>query len=83
MYDIWNIINSFILLPTPKLMIIEKLRKYDVILGSQSPRRKKLLKGMGLNFKIKICCEKENYPKDLKAEDIAKFIAKQILLLYN
>tara|TARA_B100001113_G_C21076776_1_gene608042 strand:- start:269 stop:853 length:585 start_codon:yes stop_codon:yes gene_type:complete len=58
-------------------MIIEKLRKYDVILGSQSPRRKKLLKGMGLNFKIKICCEKENYPKDLKAEDIAKFIAKQ------
>ena len=77
MYDIWNIINSFILFPTPKMMIIEKLRKYDVVLGSQSPRRKELLKDMGLNFKIKICDEKESYPEDLKAEDIAKFIAKQ------
>ena len=77
MYDSWNIINSFILLSTPKLMIIEKLKKYDITLGSQSPRRKKLLEDMGLNFKIKICYEKENYPKDLKAEDIAEYIAKK------
>ncbi|MBT6964699.1 MAG: septum formation protein Maf [Flavobacteriales bacterium] len=58
-------------------MLTEKLKKYNIILGSASPRRKELLKGIGLNFSIKITDKEESYPTDLKDVQIVEFLAKQ------
>ena len=59
-------------------MTIEKINdKYNVILGSQSSRRKELLEKMNLKFKIKICNEKEIFPKEINQNLISEFLAKQ------
>ena len=58
-------------------MIIEKLRDYNIILGSASARRKELLTELGINFTIKKSKNKEDYPKKLNGSQIAKFLAKQ------
>ena len=58
-------------------MLIEKLNKYNIILGSASPRRKQLLAEIGVEFTIKITQKKECYPESLKGVEIAKFLAKQ------
>ena len=58
-------------------MLIEKLKDYNIVLGSASPRRKELLAELGLEFSIKTTDEKEDYPKDLEINEIAKFLAKQ------
>ena len=58
-------------------MLNKKLRKYNIILGSASARRRQLLAECGLKFTIRITKEKEKYPKSLKGVNIAKFLAKQ------
>jgi septum formation protein len=59
-------------------MIIEKINnKYNIILGSQSTRRKELLQKMNINFDIKSSNEKELFPKEMNKELVAEFIAKQ------
>ncbi len=58
-------------------MLIEKLKNYNLVLGSASPRRKELLAELALEFSIKTTNEKEDYPKDLEINEIAEFLAKQ------
>ena len=58
-------------------MLIDKLNNYNIILGSASPRRKKLLNDLGINFSIKITQEEEHYPVSLDGPEIAEFLAKQ------
>lgn len=59
-------------------MIIEKINnKYNIILGSQSTRRKELLQKMNIIFDIKPSNEKELFPKEMNKELVAEFIAKQ------
>lgn len=58
-------------------MIKQKLKKYNIILGSKSPRRRELLTQLELDFKIKTSEKKESYPKKLRKIEIAKFIAQQ------
>ena len=58
-------------------MIGEKLKHYNIILGSKSPRRKKLLSELGIDFSIKTTQKKESYPKKLKGKDIAEFLSKK------
>lgn len=58
-------------------MLIEKLENYDIILGSASPRRKKILADLGIKFRTQISQSKENYPKILNEAEIAKFLAKE------
>ena len=58
-------------------MIKEILEKYKITLGSASPRRKKLLKEIGLKFTIKRSNKEEKYPQDLDRKKIAEFLAKQ------
>ena len=58
--------------------------KYNIILGSKSPRRKKLLKNLIEKFNIMPSNINETYPKNLKKNDIAKFLAvKKASLLLN
>lgn len=58
-------------------MLYEKLKKYNVILGSASERRKELLSKLGIDFYIKTTNKKELYPENLKINEIPIFLAKQ------
>lgn len=54
------------------------LSRYNIILASNSPRRKELLAGLEFNYEIKILPDiDESYPSVLKGEEIAKYIAKE------
>lgn len=51
---------------------------YHIILASNSPRRKELLSGLGLDFDVKVLPDiEENYPDSLPVDDIAEFIARE------
>ncbi len=50
---------------------------YQIILGSASPRRQELLKGLGFNFICKPVNADESYSDDLKAGDIPLYLAKK------
>jgi septum formation protein len=57
--------------------LLEKLRKYNILLASESPRRKYLLQGMGLKFRlIKRSYLKEEYPLNLSCQEIPVYLAK-------
>ncbi len=58
-------------------MLAKQLKKYNIILGSASPRRKKLLTDIGLKFTIKTTEKEENYPINFPHIEIAEFLAKQ------
>jgi septum formation protein len=49
----------------------------DIILASQSPRRKQLLEWAEIDFEIMIANTDESFPADLKTVDIPIYIAKQ------
>lgn len=50
---------------------------YQLILGSNSPRRQELLKSLGFDFLNKPINVEESYPIDLLAEDIPLFLAEK------
>jgi septum formation protein len=56
----------------------EEIGKYQVILGSQSPRRQYLLKELGIKFDVKLKqMVQENYPDDLTGEEIPLYLARK------
>ncbi|MBO5720988.1 MAG: septum formation protein Maf [Bacteroidales bacterium] len=58
--------------------MLDNLKKYDIILASNSPRRRELLKGLGLNFKAETLVDiDETYPDNLKGGEIPAYISKQ------
>jgi septum formation protein len=56
--------------------MLEKIKKYNFILGSNSPRRKGILKEMGINFDIRVSNIDETIPKGIKSNDAPVFLAK-------
>lgn len=46
------------------------------ILGSQSPRRKELLAGIGIEFDVRTKDTEEIYPETLEAEKVPEFLAR-------
>jgi septum formation protein len=47
-----------------------------IILASNSPRRKELLKGLGVDFEVQVMPGiDESYPEDMPAKDVAEYIA--------
>lgn len=57
-------------------MIFDNLKKYNIVLASNSPRRKELLAGLGIDFKQYVLEDiDETYPEDLPAKDVAGYIA--------
>lgn len=56
-------------------MLKEKLKRYNIVLASSSPRRQKLFAELGVEFKIRIKKIEETYPKELKKEQITNFLA--------
>jgi septum formation protein len=49
----------------------------DIILASQSPRRKQLLEQAGYNFTIVIADVDETNPPGMRGEDVPEFLAKK------
>lgn len=56
--------------------MLSNLNRYNIILASASPRRKDLLKNIGLEFSVKLLEGiDESYPAELSGEEIAKHIS--------
>ncbi|WP_029905132.1 Maf-like protein [Prevotella sp. 10(H)] len=54
------------------------LSKYNIILASNSPRRKELLSGLDVSYEIKTLPDiDESYPESLQGEEIAIYISKE------
>ncbi|MBP3828720.1 MAG: septum formation protein Maf [Bacteroidaceae bacterium] len=52
--------------------------KYKLILASNSPRRRELLAGLGMDFEVRVLPGiDESYPDDLEGGDIPLFISKE------
>ncbi len=57
--------------------MLNNLEKYDVVLGSNSPRRRELLNDMGVNFRVEtIKGIDETYPASLPVEEIPVYLAR-------
>lgn len=58
--------------------MLNNLDKYRVILASNSPRRKELLSGLGIQYEVKTLPGiEETYPDTLKGADIPLYIARE------
>ena len=56
--------------------MLENLSKYRIILASNSPRRRELLAGLGIDFEVKVLpFINEEYPEGMPVADIAEYIA--------
>jgi septum formation protein len=56
-------------------MLKQKLKPYNVILASGSPRRQQYFKDLDIDFSIQIRQIEELYPKELKGAEITDFLA--------
>lgn len=60
------------------------LKDYHIILASNSPRRRELLRGLDLDFEIKVLPHvSESHPDDMSAVDIPLFISKEKASAYK
>lgn len=56
--------------------MLDNLKKYQIILASNSPRRKELMSGLGVDYVVKTLPDvDESYPDSLQGGDIPEFIA--------
>ncbi|WP_278035950.1 Maf-like protein [Flavobacterium nitratireducens] len=56
-------------------MLRNKLKKYQIILASGSPRRQQFFKDLDLDFEIRLKEIEEIYPAELKREAITNYLA--------
>ena len=57
-------------------MLKEKLKNYNIILASGSPRRQQFFKDLGLDFEIRLKPVKEEYPNKLTHFEISDYLAQ-------
>jgi len=55
---------------------LANLASKKIILGSNSPRRQELLKGLELEFEVRVCPIEEDIPTDLPAQFAAAYLSK-------
>jgi septum formation protein len=58
------------------LLLVFPMKEIKWILGSQSPRRKELLAGIGVEFEVRLKDTEELYPDSLPASEVPEFLAK-------
>lgn len=65
-----------VVIESDELYMLDNLNKYELILASNSPRRRELLTNMGLDFSpFVIFGIDESYPETLKGEEVALYVA--------
>ena len=65
-------------------MLLQKLKRYNVILASNSPRRRELLADLGIEFTVKTLEGiDENYPPGLPVMEIAEYLSRKKAHAYN
>lgn len=53
-----------------------KFKNYNIILASNSPRRRELLSGLDIDYEIRILADiDESYPNDIPLEEVAEYLA--------
>lgn len=58
--------------------------KYHIILASNSPRRRELLAGLGLDFEVRVLQGvDEDYPATLPVDEVAEYIAAEKAAAYR
>ncbi len=57
-------------------MLNDKLKDYNIILASASPRRHAFLKSMNIDFEVRLQPVEEVYPNTLKGSEITDYLAK-------
>lgn len=64
--------------------MLDNLKNYHIILASNSPRRRELLAGLGIDFEVHVLPDiEENYPPTLPVSQIAQYIAKEKAQAYR
>ena len=59
-------------------------QQYHIILASNSPRRRELLSGLGLDYEVKVVPDiAETYPEDLDTAEIPLYIAAEKAAAYE
>ncbi len=58
------------------MLLHEKLKGYNLILLSASPRRKQMLRDVGLSFTTLSVPVEEIYPEELPAEEVAAYLSR-------
>lgn len=57
--------------------MLDNLKKYRIILASNSPRRKELLAGLGVDYEVRTLPDvDESYPESLQGGDIPLYISR-------
>ena len=59
--------------------MLDNLKKYRIVLASNSPRRRELLAGLGIDFEVRVLPDiDESYPEGkLATADIPRYIAEK------
>ena len=58
--------------------MLDNLKNYRIVLASQSPRRKELLAGLGLEYETRVLPDvDESFPPELTGGDIPMYIARE------
>lgn len=61
-----------------------RIGNYDIILASNSPRRRQLLKGLDIDFEVRVLPDiAEDYPPGLAAKDIPLYVSKEKAAAYR
>ncbi|MBR0048040.1 MAG: septum formation protein Maf [Prevotella sp.] len=64
--------------------MLDNLRKYHVVLASNSPRRRELLAGLGVDFEVRVMAGiDESYPDDMSAMKAAEYVAGKKAAAYK
>lgn len=65
------------------MIFFEKLQAYDVILGSQSPRRKELLQQSGIPFRVVYKAFDEDFAAHLPPQEVVMMLCKHKSSAFN
>ncbi|MBG0783399.1 MAG: septum formation protein Maf [Bacteroidales bacterium] len=57
--------------------LLKKLTSYHVLLASKSPRRRQLLKDIGVDFEVTSKDTNEYFPQELNPEEVASYLSKK------
>ena len=64
--------------------MLDNLKKFNIVLASNSPRRKELMSGLGVDYVVKTLPDvDESYPDTLQGEEIPAYISREKVEAYQ